>query len=116
MIIGTLIHNFLFCKKVGEDEFGNKYYISKVCDADGKYRRSVIYKGLHEPSKVPPMWHAWLHYITDDIPKIKKYKWQKKYVPNLTGTKRAYMPPGLPASGEDKRHKISGDYEAWKPN
>ncbi|MDX1923742.1 MAG: NADH-ubiquinone oxidoreductase subunit NDUFA12 family protein [Rickettsiaceae bacterium] len=93
----------LFSKKVGEDECGNSYYLS------GK-RRFVIYKGAVEPTKVPPMWHAWLHFLSDDLPSsldLKKHDWQKPYSPNLTGTKEAYSP---------RKKSVSSDYSPWTPN
>jgi NADH:ubiquinone oxidoreductase subunit len=92
-----------FSEYVGEDRFGNKYYKSKK-------KRFVVYKGLREPSKVPPMWHAWLHYMLDEVPKhqdIEGHSWQKNYIPNLTGTKEAYRPT---------RQLVSSDYQPWKPN
>jgi len=45
-------------KKIGEDDFGNEYYISCFRNYLGKYKRLVIYNGLDLSSKVPPMWHA----------------------------------------------------------
>lgn len=108
----------LGASKVGEDEIGNRYYISSSSDYLGKKRRLVIYNGIAEPSKVPPMWHAWLHYLVDEVPlngKNKGYEWQKPHQPNLTGTKHAYFPKG-DKLGEGKRTKVSSDYEPWKPN
>ena len=84
-----------FCsKKVGEDEFGNEYRIGFFKNYLGQHKRFVIYKGLDLSSKVPPMWHAWLHYLSDDLPNFdkKNLKWQKEFQPNLTGTKYAYDP------------------------
>ncbi len=86
----------LFSKQIGEDQFGNKYYISNKMNYLRKKKRYVIYNGISEPTKVPPLWHAWLHYLVEEIPNDKdgnyQYKWQKNYVPNLTGTKNAYNP------------------------
>ena len=45
---------------VGEDTQGNRYYRN----ADNS-RRWVIYKGLAEPSRIPPEWHHWLHHIDE---------------------------------------------------
>lgn len=123
MHIGTKLYTFLFGELVGEDKFGNKYYRSKK-KSEGFHigkpkteRRWVIYNGMDEPSKVPPEWHGWIHFITDKTPKknIEKHKWQKPHVPNLTGTKGAYFPPGDPRN-TGVRKKVSGDYEAWDPN
>ncbi len=106
-----------FAQHVGTDEFGNKYYISKCKNHKGQNKRSVIYKGIAEPSKIPPMWHAWIHYMTNEIPEqnAKKYKWIRSHKPNLTGTEQAYYPPGHPLGG-GKRKKAVGDYQSWNPH
>jgi NADH:ubiquinone oxidoreductase subunit len=57
-------------------------------------KRYVIYNGIIEPSKVPPLWHAWLHYLSHEIPTkdLNKNKlfWQQGHLPNVSGTKRAH--------------------------
>lgn len=99
---------------VGIDEFGNKYFESKKARNGGK-KRYVIYKGIAEPSKIPSNWHGWLHYTYNEIPESShKFAWQKTHLPNLTGTKFAYFPKGS-AQSENKRPKVSSDYQAWKP-
>lgn len=116
MSFETKIWHKLFYTEVGTDHLGNKYFIAKTKDLHGKYRRSVMYNGTPEPSKVPPVWHAWLHYTTDDIPEsFKAYSWQIDHVPNLTGTEFAYRPNGHIYKG-GKRDKATGDYEPWQPN
>lgn len=120
--IGTLLFTALFGKKVGVDEFGNKYYHTKAFSKNvgmyGKERRWVVFKGKAEASKIPPHWHGWIHYSFDEVPKnsdIKKdYEWQKEHLPNLTGTEYAYLPSGHNLKG-GVRDKATGDYEAWKP-
>ena len=105
----------IFYKEVGNDQFGNKYYLSKCTNAYNKHTRNVIYNGLAEPTKVPPGWHAWLHYMTDEIPdNSEKYQWQKPHVPNRTGTEQAYLPAGL--SPEKKMEPSRGQYMAWRPS
>ncbi|VDQ14608.1 unnamed protein product [Trichobilharzia regenti] len=55
---------------VGTDKFGNKYY------ENNKYfvgrNRWVVYSNRfgwdYEGSQVPPEWHRWLHYMTDENP------------------------------------------------
>ncbi|MCP5369472.1 MAG: hypothetical protein H6909_02125 [Rickettsiaceae bacterium] len=99
----------LFYTKVGEDQFGNIYYTSEQKNYLGVNKRYVCYNGLDESSKVPPMWHAWLHYLSNEIPfKIKSYNWQQNYQPNLTGTKNSYHPQ-IANSGLKT-------YSAWVPN
>lgn len=117
----TAIFTTLFGKKVGADEFGNKYYktkaFSKYVGRYNKERRWVIYKGKPEASKIPPLWHGWIHYAFDDVPESsnkKTYDWQKSHLPNLTGTDYAYLPPGhKDKAGE--RDKSTGDYTPWQP-
>jgi len=107
--IGTTLFTILRGKKVGADEFGNKYYTSN------KGRRWVIYNGIAEASKVPADWHRWLHKTTDETPQnIATQSWEKPHLPNLTGTDLAYVPKGHVNSGK-KRNQATGDYEAWKP-
>jgi NADH:ubiquinone oxidoreductase subunit len=106
--------NFQF---IGQDKFGNKYYESyKVNQSLGRKTRSVMYQGMAETSKVPPRWHAWLHYLSDEIPYDNKlqYGWQKEYLPNLTGTKYAYRPKGHMTLG-GIRSPVASDYQAWRP-
>ncbi len=106
----------LFSKKVGEDQFGNKYYEEQKSYESYRKKRYVRYKGIVESTKIPPMWHAWLHQTEKKPPsKIrKKYQWQKSHLPNLTGTIHASKPRGsLSAYGQ--REKSIADYEPWEP-
>ena len=105
-------------KRVGTDSLGNKYYRAKPRYGYKRERRWVIYKGAPEASNVPPEWHGWLHYQTDVVPDGSapsfRRSWQKPHQPNLTGTNKAYRPPGHLLEG-GKRDKATGDYEAWTP-
>ena len=105
---GTFIYTLFNGKLVGSDEFGNKYYSS----SSGK--RWVIYKDTVESTKIPPEWHLWIHSHKNNKPieNPSKFNWQKKYEENLTGTKRAYKPPGSLSSQSKKEIK---SYETWKP-
>lgn len=107
-------------KCVGEDGFGNRYYIGKARKGYQRERRWVIYKGAPEASSVPPEWHAWLHHQSDVVPaqqgkKTYRRSWQKPYQPNMTGTNKAYRPSGHVLAG-GKRDSATGDYEAWTPS
>lgn len=97
-------------KQIGTDLFGNKYFVGKGANYLGKLKRFVIYNGCDESSKVPPMWHAWLHYMSDDVPtsEDESYDWQQSHAPNLTGTKHAYNPK---AENNDLK-----PYLRWTPN
>ena len=110
----NLFFNFKF---YGSDEFGNKYFIAKNTDPVLKIRKRVVeYNGLAEASKVPPTWHAWLHYLVEDVDGGIEdlYDWQKPHAPNLTGTKDSYLPRWHMNKGEAK--KVSQDkIIAWEP-
>jgi len=102
--IGTLLFTFFFGKLVGEDEFKNKYYKNK------SDKRWVIFNNEIESTKIPPEWHAWIHHLIDDLPgkKFEKYKWQKKYSENPTGTNLAFNPK----KNKSFKKKI---YNSWEP-
>ena len=106
----------MFSKRVGEDQFGNQYYEENKHYNGKRKKRYVRYNGIVESSKIPPMWHGWLHYIEDKIPPKKRrtYEWQKPHKPNLTGTVYAVKPKGS-LSQNGLRQKSTADYESWKP-
>lgn len=110
--IGTGLFTWLNGSYVGDDEQGNRYYHAKK---SGK--RWVIYNGDIEASRIPPDWHRWLHYTSDEPPTVRPLvakSWEKKHKANLTGSTGAYFPSGsLNETG--RRPKATGDYEAWKP-
>ena len=110
MTITTRLHT-LFCGKlVGSDQFGNRYYTDRK-----QKKRWVIFKGKAEPTKVPPQWHGWLHYTLDKpLDTHEQKSWQRPHVPNLTGTKGAYVPPGHLLRG-GHRDVTTSDYEPWRP-
>ena len=116
MVIGIRV---LFSYFVGEDEFSNRYYIDKFGNTNSKPSRWIRYNGkIPDPSKIPPDWHAWIHYTTDIVgisKSVEKYPWFKKHLPNLTGTKHAYFPKGH-IKGGGARDISVGDYKAWSPN
>lgn len=111
--IGTRLFTWRKGRLVGEDDQGNRYYLSK----DGSDRRWVIYNGEAEASRVPADWHGWLHKTVDTLPTEDNYTpfpWQKPHKPNLTGTPGAYRPDGSLA-GRGERPRVTGDYDAWQP-
>ncbi len=105
--IGTALYTLFTGKFVGSDETGNKYY----SNSSGK--RWVVYRNRVESSKIPPEWHAWIHFTVKNKPSqnFNKFQWQKKHEENLTGTDRAYKPDGSLASDSKKSMK---KYETWK--
>jgi len=105
--VGTFIYTLFTGKLVGKDEFGNKYY------SNSKGKRWVIYKNKVESSKIPPEWHLWIHFLTNNKPSNNpiKFKWQKKHSENLTGTVKAHKPDGSLTFDSKKNMK---KYETWK--
>jgi NADH:ubiquinone oxidoreductase subunit len=120
--LGTRLYTWLRGEEVGKDQFGNRYFREKGGrrargESIRKERRWVVYDGEVEASRVPPEWHAWLHHTTAAIPPeggVPRYAWQRDFVPNLTGTVRAYRPPGHTLEG-GHRDRATGDYEPWTP-
>jgi len=114
--IGTLIFSKLNGTRMGEDALGNVYFEGGVT-TDGRPRRWVIYSGANDASRVPAIWHGWLHHSTDLTPdrQPQPRSWQKAALPNLTGTDAAYRPSGALEKG-GVRAAATGDYEAWSPN
>jgi NADH:ubiquinone oxidoreductase subunit len=110
---GTWLTTWLYGRKVGVDQFGNRYFQNK----SGK-RRWVIYNGTVEASRVPPDWHGWLHHTYKEPPTSAPFKvktWEKAHTPNMSGTPDAYRPEGSLA-GRGERAPATSDYEAWKPS
>lgn len=106
---------------VGEDEFGNRYFEDRKSSlgTDNYHRRYVLYKGLAEPSKVPPDWHGWLHHVVDTPPTevpLKRQAWELEHKPNLTGTVYASKPKGAITGGAEHRQDTYSDYESWTPD
>ena len=109
----TLLITKLFGKKAGEDHLGNKYFYRLV--KNNKEKRWVIYKGEPDGSSVPSHWQAWLTRTVNSIPiNKKKYKWQKKHVPNLTGSQDAYN--SLENIFDNNLKKKHTAYSSWNPN
>ena len=75
----------------------------------------VRYNGLPEASKIPGKYHGWLHHYSEKFPSDneKKHEWQKKHLPNLTGTKYAYSPKNV--SKNFGRNKENDEYKPWTP-
>lgn len=115
---GTRFFTWRKGKLVGEDEFGNRYYVQRSGVGPlGVPARWVTYKTLSEASQVPPEWHGWLHYTVDELPTQERYEpkpWQKPHKMNMTGTPQAYRPQGT-ILGSGPRAKTTSDYRPWTP-
>ena len=115
MTIGTRLFTWFHGRTVGKDLAGNRYFMERHARRGLRPRRWVLYAGTAEASAVPPEWHAWLHFTTDEpIPMSARKPWQKPHQANLTGTPGSYRPPGHDYRG-GHRPPATGDYEAWTP-
>lgn len=110
--ISRIINEYLISRSstmVGTDQYGNKYYVAhRSKNATGKTRRFVIYSNeflVEESTFVPPIWHAWLHYLADDTPNYGERF--EKHRANMTGTSLRHLP------------KVTGvyniSYQKWTP-
>jgi len=109
--VGTALFTWRKGRQVGVDQLGNRYF-----DERNGRRRWVLYAGEVEASSVPPEWHGWLHHTTDAVPAESPLRrdWEQPHMPNLTGTAKAYRPPGHLSKG-GQRARATGDYEPWRP-
>ena len=116
--LGTALFTSRRGRLIGTDEQGNKYYLDKKNQSlNGKVRRWVIYEGDVEASRVPPEWHAWLHYTVDTPPSEgipKRNSWEKPHQVNMTGTSNAHKPKGSLLDDVPEAAEGVG-YQAWKP-
>ena len=115
MNLGTRLFTLLKGRRIGTDAAGNVYDLERRPRPGHRTRRWVDFAGPVEASAVPPEWHAWLHYTTDEpLPETATRPWQKPHEPNHTGTAASYRPPGHDYEGGRRAH-ATGDYEAWRP-
>ena len=115
MTIGTRVFTLFHGRKLGQDGFGNRYYVERRPRRGLRARRWVLYAGVADASKVPAEWHSWLHYTTTNpLTEVVRWPWQKPHVANMTGTALSYRPPGHDYEG-GVRAPVTGDYEAWTP-
>ena len=114
--LGTLIYSYLVGRKIGEDNRGNKYFLSKK-DAVKKW---VLYENKVDPTNLPVEWQLWLTNDKKIIPSDKKtsYFWQKERAPNLTGTKNSYHPAKKPKEKNTSKevHFKKENNKIWSPN
>jgi len=113
----TWLFTRLHGEPAGSDAAGTRYYRRSRDWGPRREQRWVVYAGEAEASKVPPEWHGWLHYTTNEVPKAGApgRPWQKPHEPNLTGTPAAYRPSGHTLMG-GHRAKAADDYEPWVPS
>tara|TARA_B100001093_G_C26656643_1_gene939929 strand:- start:171 stop:536 length:366 start_codon:yes stop_codon:yes gene_type:complete len=108
-------YSILFARRVGVDDYGNTYFCKENNSPINNYRqrRWVIYQGAVEASKVPAEWNAWLHHVTQEIPKktTRRPNWIKKHLPNQTGTVNAEKSKKMQIN-----KKLEHIYSLWKPD
>ena len=88
----TRVLTWLKGERVGTDSFGNSYYQERAKPARRRRRRWVVYKQEDEASRVPPSWHAWLHYTTDRVPDALVHLLRERYG-MATSSERRPPPP-----------------------
>ena len=107
--LGTFFFTLTKGRLVGKDENGNIFY-----ETSDKKKRWVIYNKEIEASSISSEWHGWLHYTFDEAPSdkpLKRKKWEKSHLPNMTGSVKSYHP-----LNKIKVQKSYEDYESWSPD
>jgi NADH:ubiquinone oxidoreductase subunit len=109
-----------FGREVGQDQFGNKYFVEDDPEYWGR-ERWVEFSKDNEASAVPAEWHSWLHHSSDEMPTDKQSRiaqitptYKKDHSENLTGTDQAYSPPTW--VGAKFYRPASEGKTSWDPN
>lgn len=118
----------LFGKKVGEDQYKNKYYVLAFKNYLGKHKRFCLFYGLPEATKVPPNWADWMAHRTNFAPSSSytpKYSWIMPSLPMLTLSKYKYRQlkhskynsvfDVIPRLNLQNKTGVRS-YKAWSPN
>eukprot|EP00027_Filamoeba_sp_ATCC50430_P003117 CAMPEP_0168555418 /NCGR_PEP_ID=MMETSP0413-20121227/8325_1 /TAXON_ID=136452 /ORGANISM="Filamoeba nolandi, Strain NC-AS-23-1" /LENGTH=165 /DNA_ID=CAMNT_0008586269 /DNA_START=64 /DNA_END=558 /DNA_ORIENTATION=+ len=85
-------------KLVGTDQYGHKYFTQHLDEYNplGQDRWVEPPDGKQfDPSRIPAIWHGWLHHINDfSGAEMQQFvpKYQSLHKPNVTGTFQAYTP------------------------
>ena len=115
-ILEKILLFFQGAEKVGEDYYGNSYYLLKTKDAFGRRLRYVKYEKKKNISSIPPLYNAWLRYSLDDFNDIEKLNAKnpnfiKFHQPNLTGIDGCYYPENHALSGRKQKDDVI--YHSW---
>ena len=113
----TMLQTWLRGELVGEDEHGNRYYRERGNPGWRRERRWAVFSRDADPTLIPTGWVGWLHKRIEKAPSeqpLPAPRWEKERLPNLTGTPKAYLPPGAIERG-GHRAPATGDYEPWRP-
>ena len=116
MNLGTWLFTRLKGRRVGTDaDWQHLLRGAAAAPQAAGCRRWVAYAGPAEASLVPPEWHSWLHYTTDE-PLVER---AAPLVGEAASAKRHRYTGELPPPGHDyqggQRARATGDYEAWTP-
>ena len=82
---------------VGTDQHGNKYYENNNYMFTRNRFVEYPYKDRYDfdGSQIPPEWHRWMQYMTDDPPSkvpLKESKFDKAHEVNCSGSAKQYVP------------------------
>jgi NADH:ubiquinone oxidoreductase subunit len=119
--LGTQLYTLRRGECVGKDASGNFYYRTRArfLGKDKPERRWVIYHAGVEATSVPPLWHSWLHRMSDTVPSSDP---PLQGFINPTGSSKAYCPRSYHQNSHDPlaRRPHEGNtpkvgYEAWVP-
>ena len=111
--MGLKLRTWLYGEKVAQDAQGNIYYRRKGYTGPWqKEPRWVIYAGIVNASKVPSLWHGWLHHTEQFPSHVKKthHTEERPHLPNLTGTRHAFNPSACPSI-----RALDKPYTVWTP-
>lgn len=91
-----------------------------TCHYNTGRHRWVWYAKNVDSTALPPEWHAWLHYFTDEIPSeetIDEYapkRYGEEPKPNPTGTEDFYSPRAF--IGNKNWSPLKDHWAMWNPN
>ena len=96
---------------IGEDRQGNKYYENETYFMGRSRFVEFPYKGRNQfdASQIPPEWHRWMQYMTDEPPSThppEERKFHLDHQINHSGSSKQYVPYST------TKPKI----EAWQPS
>ena len=102
---------------VGTDQYGNKYYENNnyMFSRNRFVEYPYIDRHTYDGSQVPPEWHRWMQYMTDDtpteVPPVVS-KFDMPHQRNMSGSAGQYVPysttlPKIEAWSPPKKNQTS---------
>lgn len=114
----TLLQTWFRGKRVGTDQYGNRYYRRRSKSRDWRdEKRWVVFAHEAEPTEIPPGWVGWLHKRLEHAPteqELPAPRFERERIARVTGAGFDYRPPGSVFRG-GQRAPATGDYEPWRP-